>query len=403
MVEPCWARVCGPLAPYAEGLRNELERLGYTPLSAAGHVRLVAHLSRWMTRRELAVSALTPTTLDAYFAERRAAGYYNSLTCRSLRPLLDWLQQVGVVAAPGPVPATTPCERLLGRYRDYLLIERSLAASTVELNVRMVHPFLADQVRADGQLELEQLSAGEVGAFVVAQSRKRPRSVGRIVTALRSFLQFLYVDGIIDRPLAVAVPSVASWSLSSLPKALSSDQVTALLTACDRNTSTGRRDFAILTLLVRLGLRAGEVAALVLDDIDWRRGEIGVRGKANRYDRLPLPADVGQAIVDYLRHGRPGVALGRAVFVWAHAPYRALSSTAVTTVVANAGRRAGIGLIGAHRLRHTAATSMLRAGGSLTEIGQVLRHRRVLTTAVYAKVDLQALRLVARPWPGDAA
>jgi site-specific recombinase XerD len=184
---------------------------------------------------------------------------------------------------------------------------------------------------------------------------------------------------------------------------LSSDQVTALLTACDRNTSTGRRDFAILTLLVRLGLRAGEVAALVLDDIDWRRGEIGVRGKANRYDRLPLPADVGQAIVDYLRHGRPGVALGRAVFVWAHAPYRALSSTAVTTVVANAGRRAGIGLIGAHRLRHTAATSMLRAGGSLTEIGQVLRHRRVLTTAVYAKVDLQALRLVARPWPGDAA
>jgi integrase/recombinase XerD len=403
MVDPCWARVCGPLEPYADGLRVELERLGYTPLSAAGHVRLVAHLSRWMLRGSLSASMLTPTTVDAYFAERRAAGYSNSLTARSLRPLLDYLQELGAVAALGPAAATSPCERLLGRYRDYLLAERGLAASTVELNVRMVRPFLAYQLPDDGQLDLQRLSAGEVAAFVVAQSRKRPRSVGRLVTGLRSLLRFLHVDGVIDRPLAMAVPPVASWSLSGLPKALSSDQVAALLNSCNRNSSTGCRDLAILTLLVRLGLRAGEVAGLRLDDIDWRRGEIIVRGKANRYDRLPLPADVGQAIVDYLRHARPATALGRTVFVWAQAPHRALTSNAVTTVVANAGRRAGIGLIGAHRLRHTAATAMLHAGGSLTEIGQVLRHRRVLTTAVYAKVDLQGLRLVARPWPGDAA
>ena len=179
--------------------------------------------------------------------------------------------------------------------------------------------------------------------------------------------------------------------------------MTKLLTSCDRTTPTGCRDFAILTLLVRLGLRAGEVAALRLEDIDWRRGEITVRGKGNRVDRLPLPDDVGQAIVEYLRHGRPRQAQVRTVFVWTHAPYRGLASNAVTTVVANAGRRAGIGLIGAHRLRHTAATAMLHAGGSLTEIGQVLRHRRVLTTAIYAKVDREALRQVARPWPGDAA
>jgi site-specific recombinase XerD len=175
-----------------------------------------------------------------------------------------------------------------------------------------------------------------------------------------------------------------------------------LLTSCDRSTSTGLRDFAILLLLVRLGLRAGEVAALSLDDLNWRQGELTVRGKGHRVDRLPLPGDVGQAIVDYLRRARPRTAQGRTVFVWVQAPHRALSSNAVTTVVANAGRRAGLGLIGAHRLRHTAATAMLQAGGSLTEIGQVLRHRRVLTTAVYAKVDQQALRLVARPWPGDA-
>jgi integrase/recombinase XerD len=404
MVYPCWARVCGPLEPYAEGLRGELERLGYTPLSAAGHVRLVAHLSRWMIQEDLSVSALTPTTVDAYFAERRAAGYSNSLTARSVRPLVDYLQQLGVVAAPGPAAAIGPYEQLLGRYRDYLLTERGLAASTVELNVRMVRPFLAHQLRADdGELDLQRLSAGEVGAFVVDQSRKRPRSVGRLVTALRSLLKFLHVDGIIDRPLAMAVPSVASWSLSGLPKALGSDQVAALLTSCDRSTSTGCRDFAILTLLVRLGVRAGEVAALSLDDIDWRLGEVTVRGKGNRLDRLPLPGDVGEAIVEYLCHGRPRQAHVRPVFVWTHAPYRGLTSNAVTTVVANAGRRAGIGLIGAHRLRHTAATGMLHAGGSLTEIGQVLRHRRVLTTAIYAKVDREALRQVARPWPGDAA
>jgi site-specific recombinase XerD len=390
------------LEPYADGLMGELERLGYTPLSTAGHVRLVAHLSRWMIREGLSISALTPTTVDAYFAERRAR-YHNSVTARSVRPLLDYLQELGVVAAPVPAAARSACEQLLGRYRDYLLVERGLVASTVELNVRMVRPFLAAKVRADGQLDLQELSVGEVATFVVAQSRKRPRSVGRLVTALRSLLRFLHVEGVTERPLAGAVPSVASWALSGVPQALTSDQMAALLNSCNRSTSTGCRDFAILTLLGRLGLRAGEVAVLSLDDIDWRRGEIIVRGKGNRVDQLPLPSDVGEAIVEYLRRARPRAARGRTVFVWTHAPYRGLTSNAVTTVVANAGRRAGIGLIGAHRLRHTAATAMLHAGGSLAEIGQVLRHRRVLTTAIYAKVDREALRQVARSWPGDVA
>jgi site-specific recombinase XerD len=279
-----------------------------------------------------------------------------------------------------------------------------LAQTTVALNVRLVRPLLLERAnKTKDDLDLESLTAGEVAEFVVAQCRRRPRSAQRIVTALRSVLAFLYVEGVIAGPLATAVPSVAGWTLTGLPQALDANQVVALLASCDQQRPTGRRDLAILTLLFRLGLRAGEVAALGLDDIDWRLGEITVQGKGNRRDRLPLPADVGEKIVAYLRSGRPAAAQDRTVFVRAQAPYRALTTGAVTTVVACAGRRAGLGVVHAHRLRHSAATAMLRGGGSLSEIGQALRHVRPLTTAIYAKVDTEALRALARPWPGEAA
>jgi site-specific recombinase XerD len=383
--------------------RVELERLGYTPLTAAGHLRLVAHLSRWMLERHLEPSELTQTTVDAYFAERRALGYVNSVTGRSLRPLLDYLRRLGVAPPVTPAAPTTPVEVLLVQYRDYLSVERGLATTTVELNVRLVRPFLLGLARTEGRLDLGGLDAGEVTAFVLEQSRQRPGSAGRMVTALRSLLSFLHIGGVIEKPLSTAVLAVPGWTQTSLPKGLPDEQVTALLASCDRGSATGCRDFAILTLLVRLGLRAGEVAALTLSDIHWRHGEITVRGKGNRCDRLPLPADVGEVIVDYLRDGRPERAQDRTVFVRAQAPYRALTSNGVTTVVVIAGRRAGLGLIGAHRLRHSAATAMLSAGGSLTEIGQVLRHQRLLTTAIYAKVDHRTLRQLVRPWPGDVA
>src|SRR5687768_7076089 len=227
---PCWARVRGPLAPYAEGFRVELERLGYTPLTAATHVRLLAHLSRWLAREGVDASGLTPATVDAYFAERRAAGYVGHVTGRALQPLLGYLQRLGVLPAPAPEVPASPEERLLVRYRDYLTTERGLATATVELNVRMVRPFLLDRLRVrKGRLDLEQLTAGEVTAFVVAQSRQRPKSVQRMVTALRSLLGFLHVAGIIDRSLATAVLSVAGWTQSGLPKALDGEQVAALL------------------------------------------------------------------------------------------------------------------------------------------------------------------------------
>lgn len=402
MVDPCWARVEGPLAPYADGFRGGLERLGYTPLTAAGHLRLVAHLSRWMIAEDVAVPALTPAKVQEYFARRRADGYVNSVTPRSVRPLLAYLRGLGVAPPDVPEVAVTPVDVLLERYRDYLERERGLAATTIALNVRLVRPFLVQRAHADGGLELEHLSAGEVTAFVVAESRARPGSVKRMVSGLRSLLGFLHVEGGITVPLATAIPMVAARRPSGIPAGLGAGQVTAMVDSCDRDTATGRRDFAILTLLVRLGLRAGEVAGLGLDDIDWRTGQIRMRGKGNRYDILPLPADVGAAVVDYLQHARPQYAQGRTVFVRAQAPYQALTYAGVTTVVAAAGRRAGLGQVHAHRLRHSAATAMLSAGGSLTEIGQVLRHRRPLTTAVYAKVDAAVLAPLARPWTGGA-
>lgn len=399
--KPCWPAVTGPLSQHSEALRAELARLGYTPLSAASKLRLVAHLSRWLTTQGLDISALTRPTIEAYFAERRSAGFTNERSPVALEPVLDYLRRLG--AAPVTVTAspTTPTEQMLAGYTGYLKLERGLVASTAELNARLLRPFLTTYgVEHDGVLELGHLSARDVASFVVCQSAERPRSAKRVVTALRSLLGYLYVEGLTAQPLAESVPSPAGWALTGLPKALSEGEVAALLASCDPKRPAGRRDLAMLTLLARLGLRAGEVAGLGLDDIDWRRGELVVRGKGRRVDRLPLPADVGEKVVAYLRHGRPRTTGCRTVFVTAVAPHRPLSPCGVTTAVGAAARRAGLGTVHAHRLRHSAATGMLRNGASLREIGDVLRHRRAMTTAIYAKLDLAALRSVARPWPG---
>jgi site-specific recombinase XerD len=242
-------------------------------------------------------------------------------------------------------------------------------------------------MRAEG-VGVEELS-GPVIERYLAQRRAAGYVEYRSVKALRQ----------VSTALAAAVPSVAGWRLSGLPKGLESGELGRLLAGCDRRTGTGRRDYAIVLLLSRLGLRAGEVARLGLDDIDWRGGEVATVGKGNRAERLPLPVDVGAAIAGYLRRGRPATAQGRSVFVRVHAPHRALTTGGVTMVVFDAAQRAGLPKMHAHRLRHTAATAMLHAGSSLPEVGQVLRHRSALTTAIYAKVDRDALAVLARPWP----
>jgi site-specific recombinase XerD len=385
------------LESVASGFAAELTRAGYTPLSAGKQLELVAHLSRWLESEGLTAAALTPPVVDAFLVARRAC--YRSLrSAKALEPLLSYLRRLGVVSAVTVDSVSGPVDVLIERFRSYLLDERGLTIATARGYVDLIRPFVAACVRVTGA-DLAALTPGEVTSFMVSEShRLAPKTVQRLASALRSLLTFWYVDGVLAASVTEVVPKVANRR-AALPRALQPAQVRALLASCDLGTRSGRRDFAMLTLLSRMGLRSGEVAGLQLGDINWRLGEVTVRGKGGRCDQLPLPVDVGESIVDYLRLGRPSTALDRSVFVRVKAPHRGLTSGGVTQAVAAAGGRAGLGTIYAHRLRHTAATSMLAAGAGLAEIGQVLRHRRPLTTAVYAKVDIAALRTLARPWP----
>jgi site-specific recombinase XerD len=401
MVKVLSSLVRGPLEPSAVAFAEELLRQGYSRSSAGQLVCFIAHLDRWMGAAGVGLGELSGPVIERYLAERRAAGYVEYRSVRALRPLLGYLAPLGVLPAPAEVRLDA-VEELLGRYGDYLVGERGLTAGTVRGYVDCVRPFVAGRARGD-VLDLAGVTAADVTGFVLATCPGRAvGSAKLIVCALRSLLGWLHLSGAVPVSLVAAVPSVAGWRLSGLPKGLEPAQLRRLLGGCDRRTPTGRRDYAIMLLLARLGLRAGEVAGLGLGDIDWRRGEIAILGKGNRSERLPMPAEVGAAIAAYLRRGRPDTAQGRSVFVRVRAPHRALTSGGVTMVVFDAAQRAGLGRMHAHRLRHTAATAMLRAGSPLAEVGQVLRHRSPLTTAIYAKVDRDALIVLARPWPVEA-
>jgi integrase/recombinase XerD len=401
MGEPSRVRVTGPLEPFAAGFIFELQESGYRPAAAAVQVRVLAHLSGWMQEQHVSAEELREPELERFRREHLVE--VASVRGVGITVVVGHLRRLGAVPAQEPA-VVTAADELLERYRRYLTLERGLTAGTVRGYVDIVRPFVASRVSATGEVELWELSPADVLGFLLAETQRRSRKSSKLlVSALRSLLGFWHVQGLIGRPLAGAVPSVAGWRLRGLPQALDAGQVRALLDSCDRSTRAGKRDFAILTMLVRLGMRRGEVAGLRLDDIDWRAGEILVRGKGQRLERLPLPADVGEAIAVYLRDGRPPGFPGREVFVRIKAPRRPLTAGGVTQVVVSASKRAGLGEVTAHRLRHTAATELLRQGAPLQEIGELLRHRSVLTTAIYAKVDRDRLRELARPWPTGGA
>lgn len=362
MVKVLRSFVRGPLEPHVVGFVEELARLGYSRSSAEQHICFIAHLDRWLAAAGLGLAELDGPVIERYLAGRRAAGYAEYRSAKAMQPLLDYLAPLGVLPVAGVVPLG-PVEDLLDRYRGYLLGERGLTEGTVRGYVDVVRPFVASRLDGDA-LDLAGITAADVTGFVLAACPGCSTGWAKlIVCGLRSLLRWLHLTGALSGALADAVPSVAGWRLSGLPRGLEPGQLRRLLASCDRRTATGRRDYAVMLLLARMGLRAGEVAALGLDDLDWRRGEIAILGKGNRAERLPLPADVGAAIAAYLRRGRPTVtAEGRSVFVRVHAPHRALTTSGVTMIVFDAAQRAGLPRMHAHRLRHTAATAMLRAG-----------------------------------------
>jgi len=385
----------GPLAVFADGFGGELERLGYSASTTEEQLRLMAQLSRWLDDRGLEVGELTAARAEEFLVYRRACGRTHRCSPRALAAVLGFLRELGVVPAPAPAPIVTATDWLLAAFEQYLLGERGLARARWRATGGS-RLFLTSRF-GDGELGLERLTAADVSAFMLEESACRSTgSLSTVVTGLRALLRFLYLRGHTPLALAAAVPAVAQRRSDSAP-ILSRNEVQLLLASCDLGRAIGRRDHAIVTMLARLGLRAGELAGLRLEDIDWRAGELAVDGKSVR-GRLPLPVDVGRALADYLRHGRPA-SESRHVFIHARAPYGPLGRCGISHVVQYACRRAGVAEVRAHRLRHGAATQMHREGAGLVEIGQVLRHRRLFTTTIYARTDPEALTDLVRPWP----
>jgi integrase/recombinase XerD len=375
-------RMTGPLIRFREGFAAELTSRGYTDRSLANQLRLAADLSGWLAARCIAVADLDDIVVGR-FLERRRRTRTQFVSRRALEPLLAFLVDSGVLTKSSS-SSPPPRREELAAYEQYLVEERGVTPARQALCLKVAEEFLADR-------RVSTLTSADIVKFV-------KRATSDKLSALRSLLRFLFVSSRCKSNLVYAIPSSPGWRQQSLPQYLEPFEVRAVLATCDRRTLVGLRAYAALLLMVRMGLRAGEVAAINLDDIDWRTGEIAIFGKGRSLARLPLPVDVGHAIARYLESAKRDKST-RIVFVRCRAPYTAMSTAGIKAITQRAFRSAGILHGSAHRLRHTAATQMLRRGASLTEIAQVLRHQHVNTTAIYAKVDHDALRALARRWP----
>lgn len=388
--------VTGPMEAYVAGFESELSRVGFTHHSAAAQMRLMAHVSRWLDARNLSVSDLTVDLIEEFFDERRRS-YRAFVSPRALQPLVRWLVAMEVIAAQTVLPRPVQDPPVLISFEQYLRTERRLQEISVQAQVSRIRRFLNGYTPAGG---VGALSAAEVTQALLDEGNGRqPVSVKKFGYVLRSFLRYCLLTGALDHDLTGATLVVRLPQPSLLPVGIDADQIHSLLEACDRHDPTGKRDYAILLLLARLGIRAGEVAGLRLEDVDWRAVKVLIRGKGAKDERLPVSTEVGEAIVDYL-HVRPNVEQ-RVVFCTVKAPWRRVSSPAVWAIVTRACQRAGLEPFGAHRLRRSLAESMINANIPLAAIGQVLRHDDPATTANYARVDVTRLRTIAQPWPAE--
>lgn len=389
-------RIYGPLEGYVPGFEAALLRSGFTSASVVNQMYLVAHLSRWLESGGIDLHDLTGVHVDAFLQERKAT-HTALFTRRALKHLLGWLAESGVITPGVVVPPPPEMSAVLGRFETYLLVERRIQARTTEAYVSRVHRFLTTHAPNKA---LAGVSAADVTRALLAEGETRaPASVKKFRNALRAFFRFCFVTGELDHDLtgATLVPRQSLPSL--LPMGAKPAQIQTLLASCDRQSTAGRREYAVILLLARLGLRAGEVAKLRLEDIHWHHGEILIRGKGSTEEDLPLPVDVGDAVADYLAHARPADAMHREVFCTVRAPRRPLTSPAVWVIVTRACTRAGLEPFGPHQLRHGLAEQMVAAEVPLAAIGQVLRHVDPATTANYARVDVARLRTLAQPWP----
>jgi site-specific recombinase XerD len=394
--------VAGPLAPFADDLRRDLAGRGYALDTVTEYVHRLADLSGWLADRDLTAADLTSEAAGQFLQERRAAGCGTGVSPRAFAPVLGYLREAGAAPLPGPPVLMTALDALLAEYQRYLEAERGVSAGTVRHYLRYGRAFLNGLAGPLDQA-LAGLSAGQVTKYVLERARRRPGTAPQdmtILPALRSLLRFLHVTGHTGLPLAGAVPAGRSWK-PGLPRAAPADDLRAVLAACDRQSAGGRRDYAIVLAMTRLALRGGEVARLRLADIGWRSGELTIAGKGGRKDILPLPADVGAAMADYLLQARPATTCP-ALFVGMKAPFGALAVSSVTGLVGRACERAGVPRFGPHRIRHAAACGLLAAGAPMEEISQLLRHARQRTTAIYAKVDQARLAELAMPCPTGA-
>ena len=392
------AGIAGPLAPFAEDYKVMLRDRGYSARSVACELRHLARLSGWLGNRRLGAAELSRERLEEFLGElprRRDGGRVCSE--RALVQVLEVLEEHGIARPETNEAPASLSEALLAAFERFLLRERAVAVSTASVYVERARRFLA-RCAPDG--ELAGLAASDVtGAVLQASVTVSASSTKLFVTALRSFLRFSFIEGLTPIDLSAAALSVARRRRSSLPMGIDGATADALLRSCDRRKPKGRRDYGVLVILLRLGLRAGEVAGMRLDDIDWRAGEVVVHGKGGHEDRLPLPSDVGEAIAAYLRRGRQNSTGHREVFLRTVAPVGPLTTNGISGIVRCACVRAGVPIVRAHRLRHTLACQMANAGVPLSDIAEVLRHRAISTAVEYARVDIEGLRAVAQPWP----
>jgi integrase/recombinase XerD len=395
------------LAPWVAEFTHHLSETGHTLLTVRSYERLARHFGHWIALTKIAIADIDEGVIDRFARHRcgcpngRRETHVSEKYVRRVRQFIEFLRERGIVRREATSTVPVPVlDRRVVQFQDWLRQHRGITQSTIDQRGRLIMrllPTLGNRPR--------RWNAHLVREAVIAEAKQISRGHAKLMTtALRGYLRFLSAHGLCRAGLEHAVPTIPEWRLSTLPRYIAASQVERLIATCDLTTPTGLRDRAILLLLARLGLRAGDIVSLRLNDLDWRQATVSVRGKSRRETRLPLPQDAGDAVLAYLERARPRVD-GDRVFYVLNAPIRPLTSRSVVAyVVRSAIRKAGIDapIKGAHLLRHSAATTMLRGGATLDMVGAVLRHRSPDMTAHYAKLDITMLQQIAQPWPGDA-